>query len=235
MKKIFAAFILFLLLCTFLCSCSSGLHVGTAMGAVTYYAVPTMGSVDMRGQHGEKIEQDTYGRTLYVHTKCDTNGEVTECVWIIYQKYDDDYVYYYEDICYTLSYDLVEKQEAFKTSNDWNQPLDESKMSRRKVYINMALVLTHESMLEEKRVESAWRESMNIKESQEVSILMDDVNPAGQCAYIVNLTNAANETDHYYVIAQPDYEVKSMPFDDLEDLFAKVSAFKKECGWVYGW
>ena len=234
--KLLICLCVFLMLSTLLCSCSPGMHSGTAQRAVTYFAVPYFGSVNFKEEMGENIEQDQYGRTMYLYSEYNTQGEAEDSVLIIYQKFDDDYVYYYEDICYTLSYDSEEAQETLKLANDWNQPLDEAKMSRRKVnVIGISMKLVPESMLDDERVENAWKATMGMPRSQHVGFLLDDVNPAGQCAYIVNLRNDTNETERYYVIAQPDYEVKSIPFDDLEDLFAKVSAFKKECGWVYGW
>ena len=89
------------------------------------------------------IETDSYGRVLFYYHE----GVIKEgCGYGISQKTQDGYVYFYQDDCVIPADDDWNYREvthedwftedeiaAFKTRNDWNQPLNESKCTREQI------------------------------------------------------------------------------------------------------
>ncbi|AUD63295.1 hypothetical protein BK010_06715 [Tenericutes bacterium MO-XQ] len=82
------------------------------------------------------IEEDNYGRILYAYYE---SNHVSSYSYLIAQKSDDIYVYFYPNynfISAAYDYDKATTQTIFttdeinqlKTQNDWNLPLDDSKM-----------------------------------------------------------------------------------------------------------
>ncbi len=82
------------------------------------------------------IEEDDYGRIMFSYVE---NNDISSYNYLIAQKLDDHYVYFYPDYNFISSeYDAqIDSEQAvftpdeiydLKTVNDWNLPLDESKM-----------------------------------------------------------------------------------------------------------
>ena len=210
------------------------MNSSTAKGAVMHFAVPGVGSFDMRGSQGEAIATDAYGRVLFRSDVYDFN-EGTAAVYAIYQAYDDDYVYFYEDICYLLFSEDVEptaeELAALKLENDWEKPLDNSKMSRRKVYVSYWLKLHSQSNLDRERIMAAWCTTLGIGD-RGVLFGSADVDHAGQEAFV--FWSNSHDVSNFYLIVDASYQIQSLPFEDIYDLHEKLPAFKKECGWTYG-
>ena len=201
-----------------------------------YYAVPFMGDHFMPDCLTDVIEQDAYGRTLYRHSKLPHIGNEKKIVFVVYQKYDSEYVYYYEDLCYIFGTGSAEEIDQLKRTNDWDQPLDESKMSRRlaKISPTEPALITEDSDVETQKVRTLFLE--RIGGGKKVSdYWQEDISPSGQSAYVFAVETETNATQYYYVIVHPSYEMKSMEFESLEDLVQKLPEFKKECNWKYGW
>lgn len=133
MKRI----MLYLLILTFLLSgCDAG-YSRTSAGASSYdYAlsviqesVPYVSGMDLRLDSIKLLETDKYGRNLFLYEM----GSSSVSVLLIVQKTTESLVYYYEDQSY-----MIEKTEAkdfcgddkdtIKLWNDWDKPLDESRM-----------------------------------------------------------------------------------------------------------
>ncbi len=76
------------------------------------------------------LERDEYGRYLYFGTNEDFNF-VMVC-----QKYDSEYAYYYPDFCFMATdakyakHVNLDEFDELKVINDWNLPLDDSKMKK---------------------------------------------------------------------------------------------------------
>nr|MBE6545307.1 hypothetical protein [Oscillospiraceae bacterium] len=93
----------------------------------------------------EVIDTDDYGRVLFFYDEGyrNTYGKAI----VIMQKYEVDFVYYYQDVCQipyivtegsivTTSYSDMfsqEQIESLKEANDWNKPLDADKCTRTAV------------------------------------------------------------------------------------------------------
>lgn len=52
-------------------------------------------------------------------------------VYVICQQYDAESVYFYEDCCYMYASDGESELQMLKDKNDWDKPLDYSKMAQR--------------------------------------------------------------------------------------------------------
>ncbi len=102
------------------------------------------------------VETDDYGRVLFIYSEYDPNGSAGDwgVAFVIMQKHEDDYVYYYQDACYTpycggievyaiRQYDDIKDNvdtkmlEELKKNNDWNKPFDKTKCVRAKVNAEM--------------------------------------------------------------------------------------------------
>lgn len=89
------------------------------------------------------IETDAYGRVLFYYHE----GTIIEgCGYGILQKSQDGYAYFYEDDCVIPADDDWNYREvthedwftedeiaAFKTRNDWNQPMNDSKCTKEQI------------------------------------------------------------------------------------------------------
>lgn len=77
----------------------------------------------------EEIEKDSYGRILFSYTVKDDFYPIA--AYVICQKIDDEYVYYYEDYCVlaseTFSGILENDLSDLKLQNDWEKPFLEEK------------------------------------------------------------------------------------------------------------
>lgn len=232
MKK----YILCILLIFIVLFSSCGYRMGDtyAMAATTFFAVPSAGVLDLKTVDDmlEKIDRDEYGRVLFLYRGyCELIKEETE-ILIIYQKYDDDYVYYYEDICYTFAIPSSETINIIKERNDWGIPLDESKMSRRQVRVTLGGRLRPMSDLKEWKIKQTLSKELGVDIH---SISIDDVSPSKQEAYFVALKNANGSLYYaYYTIVDPSYQIRTMKIDSFEDFLQKLRPFKQECGWHYG-
>ncbi|XMB73076.1 hypothetical protein RJI07_03970 [Mycoplasmatota bacterium WC30] len=82
------------------------------------------------------IEEDNYGRTMFSYVE---SNDISSYSYLIAQKSDPDYVYFYPDYNFISSeYDYWNNQDKemftddeineLKLLNDWDLPLDESKM-----------------------------------------------------------------------------------------------------------
>ena len=83
----------------------------------------------------EEIEKDTYGRILFSYTVEDDFYPIS--AYVICQKSDDDFVYYYEDYCVvaakTFSGISENQLSDLKLQNDWEKPFSEEKCVRKTV------------------------------------------------------------------------------------------------------
>ena len=126
-----------------LTSCSPPKYVGKDRDLFSVAAYNVLGGDTHDNTKTKIIEKDDYGRTLfYFYFRnlfftdiASANGHMTGLC--ICQHSEDKLVYYYEDVCAQVtSGDCSELKyfdvEKLKHDNDWNKPLDYSKMTTRK-------------------------------------------------------------------------------------------------------
>lgn len=89
------------------------------------------------------IEEDSYGRTMFSYFE---RNEISSISYLIAQKSENGYVYFYPDFNFISSEynysneysDVIfsaDEINTLKSLNDWNLPLDESKMVRYEITI----------------------------------------------------------------------------------------------------
>ena len=230
MKKCLLVFLC--IVCLLLSSCSSNPE-HFAMISTASLAVPCMFRDDMKGGGCEVLEEDDYGRILFSMTdRCIFLGE-DETATVIMQKYDRRYVYFYEDICYTLD-SFSETVDELKERNDWGEPLNESKMSRRRVKYSLDNCLILEDESDFYKTKARWEKALEKDGASIVNCSISDFNGA-QILYVIVVETEAKEKECYFsIVDDSSYETEYWKIENLSDYREELAAFKKSCGWQYG-
>ena len=117
---------------------------GGHMDLYTIAAFSVVGADNM-GTSVEPIETDAYGRTLFLATIWNpifypgysNKSESRVYAFGIQQKANGRFTYYYEDDCFFICLSpedfTEEEQNRLKEQNDWDQPLDQKKLTSRKI------------------------------------------------------------------------------------------------------
>lgn len=95
------------------------------------------------------VETDDYGRTLFFYNEYYNAYENPQMdygmAFVIMQKSDKGYAYYYQDKCYVPYFDTISDWnsisdkidsavlESLKKENDWNKPISEEKLTKVKI------------------------------------------------------------------------------------------------------
>jgi len=130
MKKVLKILLcVFLIICIGACS-RRGSITQTGRSDVQRIVINSVPYVQLGDETLDLIwlkETDQYGRELFHYE----TGKWD--IWVICQKSENEYVYYYEDDCYYVSENDIpipdNKLTQLKLQNDWNKPLDNSKMT----------------------------------------------------------------------------------------------------------
>ncbi|MBE6697758.1 MAG: hypothetical protein E7581_04465 [Ruminococcaceae bacterium] len=168
------------------------------------------------------VDEDSYGRLLlcaqYANDVTFCFGSQTFMGYFICQTITNDWVYYYEDICYILystsdfsnaSQEEVETHlNELKTANDWNQPLNNEKMIKttciKDRYKSNVTILTKK---QEKGIKKAflelsgesWGNVWNNSTSDEYRITPSATDANGKhLAYLVK-SGEYSEDEHRYL------------------------------------
>ena len=233
MKKIFLIIIVIASLLFSYC----GSHVPEKFAAISTasFAVPCMFRSDMRGGGYTILEKDDYGRVLFAMTEYCILLGAQETVIVIMQKHSDQYVYFYEDICYVTEDKFDEAESSFKELNDWNLPIDESKMSRRKVKYSMDNNLVLDFKEDFSKIRYRWSKELETPDVKIIDYTISDFDGVEYSLYIIVTENEADEKDYYFSIVDIDsYEAKYMKIQDIGDFLDDLISFKKSSNWHYG-
>jgi len=203
--------------------------------ACASFAVPGMICNDLkgRGYTCEILETDAQGRVLFSYaTKNLITGEEETAV-VICQASTSRRVCFYEDICYYFGKPDVQKTGALKEINDWGEPLDYSKMSRRAYSITLDLYLSRGNKPNYDKVVSACTNAFHTTKANIAELVFQDTDAQGSSLYWFSLKEE-NRYVNYFVIVNQDYEVASMSLTGMLDDAAALPEFKIQNGWVYG-
>lgn len=223
------------LLCMTSCVDAFG-HVSDemALDVCTTYSIPGFERYDLKGPSSiEILETDDYGRYLYTCLEYNVITNTEERAVIICQKIDDDYVYFYEDKNY-LAYKYTETDiTELKIKNDWNLPVDVSKLSRCKIKVSFDLC-NMKSGHNETRDFGEWLiEKTKIKSSDNMGAYFVLSDSAGNDLYIFSV-NYKTHGQNYAVIVTPNKDVYLMPVDKNTSPQDYIN-FKLSHGWQYGY
>lgn len=231
MKKIISAITLTLIIVFIITGCFDESE-SMKLAVCGSYAVPGMFCYELKGDtfSCNVSERDKEGRILFIYETKSAISNNVESAYVICQKIDSQYVYFYEDICYQLSTNEKFDIETLKELNDWDKSLDESKMSKRKHDISMDLFIMTESQLDHNKVVLLCCRAFDVDDSQIEFLTVLDVNQSGQAIYLLSIEQD-DITEKHFVLADTNYEISFVEVD--ADSIDQLSVLKKENGWIY--
>ena len=199
------------------------------------YAVPGMFSPDLKGV--ESIihirERDSKGRILLDYTAFNVISGQNETVLLICQKLDEDYVYFYEDICYLFSGYNEEDVHELKTQNDWDQPYNDQKLSRRRIDVSIDLYINNSSSLSYNQIRDIIVSQLKLDQKDIMELCFVDNDVVGnEINYLFVEKDGAREkyllfVDRSYTISYLKIEGDSINTNDFHE-------FKLNNHWVFG-
>lgn len=218
----------------------------------TSYAYPWGFSAE-HGPRWETLETDDYGRVLFAYY----NGFEDYTVGIR-QKNDNEFVYYYDNISFICTEEgardfleeidkifPAEQIDKLKSANDWNQPLDEEKMIKRRIVDPFLLSQKEEKVLTREDLFRIFYTSIKEEEDTSEPIYVFDVSQTRQQLCYINRVRSIPtvgggdynyEHEEYLMILNPDgsYDPDTylLKIDDRERINEVLSEIKEKNGWV---
>ena len=226
-KRILVIVVIFIVALLF--SCKQNVTENDVLAICSSFAVPGMNISDMKGSPYtvNVIEKDSYGRILFEHESINTICSSMRKVYVICQKYNENYIYYYEDICYIFDNGNVDLT-LLKEQNDWNCPLEESKLSERKYGVSLDYHLINYTVLDWNTVRESYCSSENVDDSELNDFFLLDCDPVGNELCYAKHIDGTN----YYVFVDTNYKISVLE-DFGDDNFSVLVKFKKENNWEY--
>ena len=227
---IFAIFTLVLLL--LLTGCSSKHSENTILQISGSYSIPGMFQADLKENLPiEVLQKDSYGRILYSYSSYNVITETTEIAVAICQKSDDEFVYFYEDVCYIIGNYTDIEIEILKNINDWDLPYDENKMSRRKIQYSIDRFIISETNQDIYKIRRLFANNINVKPSDIYDHSLIDSDGHGMDVYLFSVISPSGEKKQYYVMSNESYQLNYVEILEIDDLIQ----FKKDNNWTYGY
>lgn len=166
----------------------------TALYTMVTYSVP---GTDEMGTIIRRVDEDCQGRILFEVSF--TNSEIYYnsfdkknsriIAYAVCQCFDTERVYYYEDDCYSIYADAneftVSEQKMLKESNDWDKPMDFTKMIEKAIISkDKEGRKTYDSYTLEK-AEKAFKKEIDITNANTISTRYFDKDGQGRVLYTV--------------------------------------------------
>ena len=199
------------------------------------YAIPGMFSTDLKGMESsiQILERDPEGRILFEYSAYNMVTEKNETALLICQNHDDDYVYFYEDICYIIAEYNEETVFELKAKNDWNQPINREKSSRRKINVSLDLNINTDSNLSYKQIRNTVISQMKLKQEQILELGFVDKDVAGnEILYLC--VKKEDLKEKYVVFVNDSYSISYLKIENDNINIDEYAEFKKNNDWVYG-
>lgn len=218
-----------------LSGCSEGVSDSIHLQICGSYSVPGMFCPDLKGYESivEVLEQDSKGRILYEYTSYNLVTEKRETALVLCQTADKEYVYFYEDQCYLLPDYCESDIGALKERNDWDAPLNEEKMSKRKIEATLDLYIITDSPLSYSQVKGVVCQTMNITQDEVKELSFVDMDSGGKTLYWLYFDKDGVQ-EKYLVLVNRLYEVSFLKIINSEIDTEALTAFKQENRWIYG-
>lgn len=203
--------IIFSLSCQSIDSIANNIFLSTLPNKTKQYdALYTLGSYipgvlisDIRDGNVAIIEEDNYGRVLF-EISSDFHIISNYRIFAILQKNDRKSVWFYYDVFYYYFDNNGEIDSnnitAFKLTNDWGQPLDDSKLSCRSICVNTNFSIDKLAILSDSFKENIFDDlsklSPPIQSSPSDLFLLDPYSTDG-AAYQLVCTSKSNQIELY--------------------------------------
>ena len=195
------------------------------------FAVPGMLCTDLKGGSYEctVMEEDAQGRVLYMYVAQSVITGKKEKAAVICQRRTSDAVYYYEDVCYLTGEWTRDEIVHLKENNDWNQPLDSSKMTGKSNKTTLDGFAVAIGNLEYKRVKQVCCTEIGIEQAKIAELCFLDTNDTGMELYWL-IVNEGVDEKCYFVVSDSSYEITWLEINRI-DALQKLIQFKQMCGW----
>jgi len=180
------------------------------------------------------IDEDNLGRILYEYTTQNQMSGNEETVLVICQKISDDYVYFYEDICYLLPDYSNQDIDQLKAANDWNEPLIPDKMSRRPNNISFDLFIITDFELIMADVRRSLCKKMSIMSEQIEDFFIVDVDNSRNGLFYLH-TRIEDKERCYLVFVDTSYHISTFEINDDTIKPEEIAGFKQQNKWTYGY
>lgn len=236
--KRFSMIISFVLLCSFLCTGCRDTH--RHYGEYPeYFSIAINSLLGVSGGESDKIEvleQDSNGRILFLFTTNmwfgDKNGL---CSLMICQKTDEKYAYFYPDYHFVLANTkeefTKERTENLKIINDWNQEMDDKKLT--KVKIERTKDIDNYAGSQKTKI----FEDKDLVDFEIENIIMTrlGVDKEKRGLYYVDFTDKEhNYLRSYMLILNEDYSYEDTYLEEIEDVWnyqEQLKEFKELNNW----
>ncbi|MBQ7699847.1 MAG: hypothetical protein IJT49_05845 [Clostridia bacterium] len=190
-----------------------------------------------------ELETDEYGRVLFsvAVTSLYSNANFGSYV-VIMQGCTKGGVLYYEDIAYYSGDENEEKTASLKDANDWNTPINESKITKRRMhmeyppgegmYFGSTLTETGRS-----RPKKEWNDyikivysSLNISKD-DYEIVISDYDESGK--WLLCVREGGTNNTKYFVIASERKVLSFIENDDSDAIISDIISMKQESNWNF--
>lgn len=227
MKKTALVLLVFLL---FTLVCCTDTNNKTSFKICGSYAVPGMFYPDVKGSDADckLLETDSYGRILFEYTAPDLISGEIKTVKVICQKTDDEYVYYYDTLCYEMEdADALE----LKALNDWNKEPDATKMTKRAVKTSFDGFIVTSATPEMSKIKAMFCDFVGISSENLIDICIDDIDPSGNSLYFAEYSEEAGIKKCFFSVS--DNKICDVFQLKDSDIFSpeEYLNFKLSSGW----
>ena len=190
-------------------------------------------SPDGRWDEMYLIETDDYGRTMFMYSLNFNNMTYHRDKYYVFvcHKSDDTYSYYYDDCFLEIGSSEMtdEEEQLLKDMNDWNLPIDETKLSKTHIVELCG------------REDLWWETKINAEflSEYESTITPITVDAKGNRLYFYEEWDNPKENrfelkKRMIVIVTADEEIKHKDISSLDtanEYLESVKEFKALCGW----
>lgn len=200
--------------------------------------VPTISYWQGRSQTQEK---DQYGRELFIYTS-DGNEALA-----ISQAVDTEnqYLWYYEDLCVIMHQGEAgftdEEVNALKETNDWNKPLDMTRITKR----SFTDPSNYNMRTAEEIIKASLSDLLLKDEKMSIYVYAVDHDMQGQRLYCLNVHGAksypiegiSKESDlYFFIIKESGDDASLIGYERMEDSYnytQQLHEFKIKSGWTF--
>ena len=226
---------LFLIIAMLFClSCCTSMDKSINFAVCGSYGVPGMMCFDLKGDSFscKIIETDSYNRTLFAYEAFNHIENVLKTYLVICQQATSKNVLFYEDICYISYTEETELISELKNNNDWEKPLNQSKMAERPISVSNDLVLQINTKTDLYTIRDKFRKLQGLSNENVLDSVVIDVNEDGQLLTVIWLAEK-NGTQKYLVMCDTDYLIQWTPINDGSSFEKQVVDFKHSNNWTY--
>ncbi|MHB1452998.1 MAG: hypothetical protein ACYCYM_03440 [Saccharofermentanales bacterium] len=231
-KKIIIFTMSFMLI--LLCSCYLKTTDIQLMCSACSYTVPGMYQVDLKGPDSnyDIVETDQYGRILLRTQSYYAFTDQIEQVLIILQKIESEHIYFYEDSCYLLFDSTDEDIALLKVQNDWDEEINETKLSTRliKATFDGFLIYPYESKTNMSDVTKSFCDELEILETQIMDYSITDI-IQGKELFWFKIQSEGGAEIFYWVIADKNAMVSTLEIKNIDEPTEELATFKRDNGW----